>query len=115
MVLYLDTGNSFSPQRIAHFLGKTNELASAQVKHFITLIVIFMSYFISLSYILPLLLLILMVTDFGLYLFITVQAKDQILQKVMSNILYHSVFDIFGMFNVLHQLEYHLGHQVSIK
>ncbi|XWS74183.1 hypothetical protein CRYUN_Cryun02cG0193900 [Craigia yunnanensis] len=68
MVLYLDTGNSFSPQRIAHFLGKTNELASAK-------------------------------------------AKDQILQKVMSNILCHSVFDIFGMFNVLHQLEYHLGHQ----
>ncbi|XP_022729044.1 DNA repair protein RAD51 homolog 4 isoform X3 [Durio zibethinus] len=65
MMLYLDTGNSFSPQRIAYFLGKTNELASAQ-------------------------------------------AKNQILQKVMSNILCHSVFDIFAMFDVLHQLESNL-------
>ncbi|XVF46466.1 hypothetical protein PTKIN_Ptkin03bG0028700 [Pterospermum kingtungense] len=69
-VLYLDTGNSFSPQRIAHFLGKTNELVSAQ-------------------------------------------AKDQILQKVMSNILCRSVFDIFAMFDVLHQLQYRLLYQVS--
>ncbi|XVF46467.1 hypothetical protein PTKIN_Ptkin03bG0028700 [Pterospermum kingtungense] len=67
-VLYLDTGNSFSPQRIAHFLGKTNELVSAQ-------------------------------------------AKDQILQKVMSNILCRSVFDIFAMFDVLHQLQYRLLYQ----
>ncbi|XVF05575.1 hypothetical protein REPUB_Repub05bG0184400 [Reevesia pubescens] len=68
MVLYLDTGNSFSPQRIAYFLGKTNELAFAQ-------------------------------------------AKDQIVQKVMSNIFCHSVFDIFAMFNVLHQLENHFRSQ----
>ncbi|XP_038993026.1 DNA repair protein RAD51 homolog 4-like isoform X2 [Hibiscus syriacus] len=68
MVLYLDTGNSFSPERIAYFLGKTNDLASAQ-------------------------------------------DKKSILQKVMSNILCHSVFDIFAMFDVLHQLESHLRYQ----
>ncbi|OMO96786.1 hypothetical protein CCACVL1_04772 [Corchorus capsularis] len=67
-VVYLDTGNSFSPQRIAYFLGKTNELASAQ-------------------------------------------GNNAILQKVMSNILCHSVFDIFEMFDVLHKLEYRLRSQ----
>nr|KJB55952.1 hypothetical protein B456_009G102000 [Gossypium raimondii] len=65
MVLYLDTGNSFSPQRIAYFLGKTISPSSAQ-------------------------------------------AKNQFLQKVMSNISCHSVFDIFAMFDVLHQLESYL-------
>ncbi|XP_017603673.1 DNA repair protein RAD51 homolog 4 isoform X2 [Gossypium arboreum] len=65
MVLYLDTGNSFSPQRIAYFLGKTINPSSAQ-------------------------------------------AKNQFLQKVMSNISCHSVFDIFAMFDVLHQLESYL-------
>ncbi|KAH1066838.1 hypothetical protein J1N35_031825 [Gossypium stocksii] len=68
MVLYLDTGNSFSPQRIAYFLGKTINPSSAQ-------------------------------------------AKNQFLQKVMSNISCHSVFDIFAMFDVLHQLESYLGCQ----
>ncbi|XP_017983561.1 PREDICTED: DNA repair protein RAD51 homolog 4 isoform X2 [Theobroma cacao] len=67
-VVYLDTGNSFSPQRIAHFLGMTNELASSEI-------------------------------------------KNQILQRVMSNILCHSVFDIFEMFDVLHKLEYRLRSQ----
>ncbi|TYH70251.1 hypothetical protein ES332_D05G106600v1 [Gossypium tomentosum] len=65
MVLYLDTGNSFSPQCIAYFLGKTISPSSAQ-------------------------------------------AKNQFLQKVMSNISCHSVFDIFAMFDVLHQLESYL-------
>ncbi|KAK8479316.1 hypothetical protein V6N12_025699 [Hibiscus sabdariffa] len=68
MVLYIDTSNSFSPERIAYFLGKIIDVASAQ-------------------------------------------AKNQILQKVMSNILCHSVFDIFAMFDVLHQLESHLRYQ----
>ncbi|PPR81586.1 hypothetical protein GOBAR_AA39132 [Gossypium barbadense] len=65
LVLYLDTGNSFSPQRIAYFLGKTINPSSAQ-------------------------------------------AKNQFLQKVMSNISCHSVFDMFAMFDVLHQLESYL-------
>lgn len=72
LVLYLDTGNSFSPQRIAYFLGKTINPSSAQ-------------------------------------------AKNQFLQKVMSNISCHSVFDIFAMFDVLHQLESYLRCQVSSK
>lgn len=60
-------------------------------------------------------LLLKMVTDVGFCLFIIVQTKNQILQKVMSNISCHSVFDIFAMFDVLHQLESYLRCQVSSK
>ncbi|GMN24365.1 hypothetical protein TIFTF001_000532 [Ficus carica] len=60
-VVYLDTSNSFSPQRIARFV------------------------------------------DLGTHNF---------LQDVMKNILCHSVFDIFTMFDVLHQLELNLKSQL---
>ncbi|PON67006.1 Meiotic recombinase Dmc [Parasponia andersonii] len=59
-VIYLDTCNSFSPQRIARFLDL---------------------------------------------------ARDHLLQTVMNNILCHSVFDIFTMFDILHQLELKLRSQ----
>ncbi|KAH7572435.1 hypothetical protein JRO89_XS04G0256700 [Xanthoceras sorbifolium] len=69
-VVYLDTGNSFSPQRIAHFMELISDL------HF-------------------------------------KQAKHKILQKAMSNIVCHSVFDIFAMFDVLCQLECDLRSQMD--
>ncbi|KAJ4725891.1 DNA repair RAD51-like protein [Melia azedarach] len=69
-VVYFDTGNSFSPQRIAHFVGKISGSAFYQ-------------------------------------------AKDKVLQKAMSNIVYHSVFDIFTMFDVLCQLEFELRSQMG--
>ncbi|KAI4322179.1 hypothetical protein L6164_021896 [Bauhinia variegata] len=62
-VIYLDTGNSFSPQRIAHFVGHTSG-----------------SVFLA-------------------------QADHRSLKKVLDSIICYSVFDIFQMFDVLHQLE----------
>ncbi|XP_024032178.1 DNA repair protein RAD51 homolog 4 [Morus notabilis] len=59
-VVYLDTSNSFSPQRIADFVDL---------------------------------------------------ATHNFLQNVMKNILCHSVFDIFTMFDILHQLELDLRSQ----
>ncbi|XP_031247553.1 DNA repair protein RAD51 homolog 4 isoform X1 [Pistacia vera] len=69
-VAYLDTGNSFSPQRIAHFVGQISESAFNQT-------------------------------------------KQKIIQKAMSSILCHSVFDIFSMFDVLRQLEFDLRSQMD--
>ncbi|XP_062016495.1 DNA repair protein RAD51 homolog 4 isoform X3 [Rosa rugosa] len=69
-VVYLDTGNSFSTQRIAEFVGR------------------FSNHMFS-------------------------QAGQRNFQKVMNNILCHSVFDIFTMFNVLHQLEFNLKSQLQ--
>ncbi|XP_048323770.1 DNA repair protein RAD51 homolog 4 isoform X2 [Ziziphus jujuba] len=68
-VVYIDTCNSFSPQRVASFVGLVSNLPFDQ------------------------------------------GAKHKILQNVMSNILCHSVFDIFAMFGVLHQLEFKLRSQ----
>ncbi|KAF5447023.1 hypothetical protein F2P56_032608 [Juglans regia] len=67
-VVYLDTGNSFSPQRVIDFIRQNSDPAIDQAKH-------------------------------------------RILQKVMNRILCHSVFDIFTMFDVLHQLEVNLRSQ----
>ncbi|KAL5769039.1 hypothetical protein ACOSQ2_015822 [Xanthoceras sorbifolium] len=69
-VVYLDTGNSFSPQRIAHFM---EQISNSHFK----------------------------------------QAKHKILQKAMSNIVCHSVFDIFTLFDVLCQLECDLRSQMD--
>ncbi|KAK0572180.1 hypothetical protein LWI29_027440 [Acer saccharum] len=69
-VVYLDTGNAFSPQRIAHSMEQISDL------HF-------------------------------------KQAKDKILQKAMSSIVCHSVFDIFAMFDLLFQLECDLRSQID--
>ncbi|KAM7278713.1 hypothetical protein ACFE04_005847 [Oxalis oulophora] len=41
------------------------------------------------------------------------QARHSVLQKVMSNIICHSVFDIFMMVDVLNQLEFNLGSQIN--
>ncbi|KAF7805510.1 DNA repair protein RAD51-like protein 4 isoform X2 [Senna tora] len=65
-VVYLDTGNSFSPQRIAHFVGQSSG-----------------SVFNN-------------------------QTDRGPLQKVLDSIICYSVFDIFQMFDVLHQLEINL-------
>ncbi|XP_028944274.1 DNA repair protein RAD51 homolog 4 isoform X6 [Malus domestica] len=67
-VVYLDTGNSFSPERIVHFVGDISNHAFDQ-------------------------------------------AGQRVFQKVMNNILCHHVFDIFTMFNLLHQLEFSLPSQ----
>ncbi|EEF31269.1 DNA repair protein RAD51 homolog 4 isoform X2 [Ricinus communis] len=67
-VIFVDTGNSFSPRRIEQFVGRISGSA--------------------------------------------------LNQTVMSNILCHSVFDIFSMFDVLHQLEISLrsqGHSGDFK
>ncbi|XP_015582045.1 DNA repair protein RAD51 homolog 4 isoform X1 [Ricinus communis] len=71
-VIFVDTGNSFSPRRIEQFVGRISGSALNQ----------------------------------------------NIVQTVMSNILCHSVFDIFSMFDVLHQLEISLrsqGHSGDFK
>ncbi|XP_061337331.1 DNA repair protein RAD51 homolog 4 [Gastrolobium bilobum] len=60
-VIYLDTGNSFSPQRIAHLVGQPSGYA-----------------------------------DHGP------------LQKVLDRIICYSVFDVYQMFDVLHQLKINL-------
>ncbi|KAM4095542.1 hypothetical protein ACJW30_08G037000 [Castanea mollissima] len=67
-VVYLDTGNSFSPQRVTQFICQHSDPAIDQDKH-------------------------------------------TTLRKVMNNISCQSVFDIFTMFDVLHQLEFNLRSQ----
>ncbi|XP_034687450.1 DNA repair protein RAD51 homolog 4 isoform X1 [Vitis riparia] len=69
-VVFIDTGNSFSPLRIAHFINQIPDTIFKEV-------------------------------------------KQNILEKVMSQILCHSVFDIFAMLDVVHQLEYSLRSQVQ--
>ncbi|KAL4610382.1 hypothetical protein ACB092_08G047300 [Castanea dentata] len=69
-VVYLDTGNSFSPQRVTQFICQHSDPAIDQAKH-------------------------------------------RTLQKVMNNISCKSVFDIFTMFDVLHQLEFNLRSQMQ--
>ncbi|KDP44181.1 hypothetical protein JCGZ_05648 [Jatropha curcas] len=64
-VIFMDTGNSFSPQRIEHFVHRISGSAF----------------------------------------------NENFVQKVMSNILCHSVFDIFSMFDVLRQVEIGLKSQ----
>jgi hypothetical protein len=41
-VVYLDTGNSFSPQRVTHFVCQHSDPAGDQVKHIITFVLIFL-------------------------------------------------------------------------
>ncbi|XP_065868848.1 DNA repair protein RAD51 homolog 4 [Euphorbia lathyris] len=60
-VIFVDTGNSFSPQRVVHFVGQSSGSAFNQ--------------------------------------------------RVMSNILCHSVYDIFSLFELLHQLDISLRSQ----
>ncbi|KAF3974039.1 hypothetical protein CMV_002579 [Castanea mollissima] len=69
-VVYLDTGNSFSPQRVTQFICQHSDPAIDQAKH-------------------------------------------TTLRKVMNNISCQSVFDIFTMFDVLHQLEFNLRSQIQ--
>lgn len=68
-VIYLDTGNSFSPQRIAHFVGQSS------------------------GYV------------FG-------NQADHMLQKVLDRIICYSVFDIYQMFDVLHQVKINLRSEI---
>ncbi|KZV23933.1 hypothetical protein F511_23077 [Dorcoceras hygrometricum] len=60
MVMYFDSGNSFSPKRMAQFLNQSFNPDNSEV--------------------------------------------DQILERVMSSILHYSVFDIFALLDLLHQL-----------
>ncbi|XP_058764309.1 DNA repair protein RAD51 homolog 4-like [Vicia villosa] len=62
-VIYLDTGNSFSPQRIAHFVGQSSDYVSGN------------------------------------------QADRKLLQNVLDRIICYPVFDVYQMFDLLHQLE----------
>ncbi|KAK7404618.1 hypothetical protein VNO78_05573 [Psophocarpus tetragonolobus] len=68
-VIYLDTGNSFSPQRIAHFVGQSSG-------------------------------------------YVFDNQADHILRKVLDRIICYSVFDIYQMFDVLHQLKINLRSEV---
>ncbi|KAK7262412.1 hypothetical protein RJT34_29985 [Clitoria ternatea] len=68
-VMYLDTGNSFSPQRIACFVGQSSG-------H---------------------------VFD---------NQADHMLKKVLDRIICYSVFDIYQMFDVLHQLKINLRSEI---
>ncbi|XP_020214808.1 DNA repair protein RAD51 homolog 4 isoform X1 [Cajanus cajan] len=68
-VIYLDTGNSFSPQRIASFVGQSSgHVFDNQVDH--------------------------------------------ILKKVLDRIICYSVFDVYQMFDVLHQLKSNLRSEI---
>ncbi|KAL2328707.1 hypothetical protein Fmac_022134 [Flemingia macrophylla] len=69
LVIYLDTGNSFSPQRIARFVGQSSG-------H---------------------------VFD---------NKVDHMLKKVLDRIICYSVFDVYQMFDVLHQLKNNLRSEI---
>lgn len=68
-IIYLDTGNAFSAQRVAHFVDQILNPALKEAKH-------------------------------------------KIIQEVMDRILCHSVFDMYAMLDVLHQLESNLRSQI---
>ncbi|XP_027087858.1 DNA repair protein RAD51 homolog 4-like [Coffea arabica] len=68
-VLFLDTGNSFSPTRVAQFVSSSSELADTE--------------------------------------------SSKILPQVLDNIECRSVFDIFTLLDVLHQLLQNLRYQVG--
>ncbi|CAJ1933068.1 unnamed protein product [Sphenostylis stenocarpa] len=68
-VVYLDTGNSFSPQRIARFVGQSSGYVSDN-------------------------------------------QADHMLKKVLDRIICYSVFDIYQMFDVLHQLKINLRSEI---
>ncbi|KAE9593237.1 putative ATP diphosphatase [Lupinus albus] len=68
-VIYLDTSNSFSPQRIAHLVGQTSG-----------------------------------------YVF---KADRRYLQEVLDRIICYPVFDLYQMFDVLHQLKMKLKCQIG--
>ncbi|XP_039689473.1 DNA repair protein RAD51 homolog 4 isoform X3 [Medicago truncatula] len=64
-VIYLDTGNSFSPQRIAYFVGQSSDYVSVN-------------------------------------------------QNILDRIICYPVFDVYQMFDLLHQLKINLRSQVFI-
>ncbi|XP_073144181.1 DNA repair protein RAD51 homolog 4 isoform X6 [Henckelia pumila] len=68
MVVYLDSGNSFSPKRMAQFLSRSFNPANSEV--------------------------------------------NQILERVMSSIMHHSVFDMFTLLDLLHQLLHDFKSQI---
>ncbi|XP_058729884.1 DNA repair protein RAD51 homolog 4-like isoform X2 [Vicia villosa] len=63
-VIYLDTGNSFSPQRIAHFVGQSSDYISGD-------------------------------------------------QNVLDRIICYPVFDVYQMFDLLHQLEINFRSEID--
>ncbi|CAL5211383.1 unnamed protein product [Lathyrus oleraceus] len=70
-VIYLDTGNSFSPQRIAHFVGQSSDYFSGN------------------------------------------QADRRLLQNVLDRIICYPVFDVYQMFDLLHQLKINLRSKIA--
>ncbi|KAK4492033.1 hypothetical protein RD792_002823, partial [Penstemon davidsonii] len=67
-VMYFDSGNSFSPKRIAQFLHSSDRSSTK---------------------------------------------ANEVSKKIMSNILHHSIFDIFTLLDMLHQLVTNLKTQVD--
>lgn len=105
-VLYLDTGNAFSPRRIQHIIGLMSGSPEQVIISFHTHCYEVFIYSIYLG-----LTCILFYHYFNLFL----QAKHKILQNLMAKIFCYPVFDIFAMFDLLHQLELDLRSQVSSK
>ncbi|CAJ2678755.1 unnamed protein product [Trifolium pratense] len=70
-VIYLDTGNSFSPQRVAHFIGQSSDYVSGN------------------------------------------QADRRLLQNVLDRIICYPVFDVYQMFDLLHQLKNNLRSKIG--
>ncbi|KAI3461510.1 hypothetical protein Pfo_018173 [Paulownia fortunei] len=68
-VMYFDTGNSFSPKRIAQFLSQSSDPANTEV--------------------------------------------NKTVQRVMSSIVCNSIFDIFTLLDMLHQLRNNLKSQIG--
>ncbi|KAK4356563.1 hypothetical protein RND71_025534 [Anisodus tanguticus] len=73
-IVFLDSGNSFSPKRVAQIVIQTSDLSACEI---------------------------------------TLSQVDKALEQVMNNIVCLSVFDIFTLFEVLHQLKNNLRSQVS--
>ncbi|WJX45943.1 hypothetical protein P8452_32788 [Trifolium repens] len=70
-VIYLDTGNSFSPQRVAHFIGQSSDYVSGN------------------------------------------QSDRRLLQNVLDRIICYPVFDVYQMFDLLHQLKNNLRSEIG--
>ncbi|CAN4120030.1 unnamed protein product [Withania somnifera] len=68
-IVFLDTGNSFSPKRVAQIVTQTSDLSAHEM--------------------------------------------DKALQQIMNNIVCMLVFDIFTLFEVLHQLKNNLRSQID--
>ncbi|OAY81257.1 DNA repair protein RAD 4, partial [Ananas comosus] len=89
-VMFLDTCNSFSPNRIACMVNQFSGPLFKEVE--------------SLSF---------SVLLFNVALGLIINAKERRLERIMSSILCQPIYDIFELLDTLHQLESTLKHKVK--